>query len=126
MENHPLVATEPQGFFDKAIRRLALWALNPSDEYPLFRSFLSGPALPNLPNYTPIDASRREIRLVTLLPGKGWEPLKCRLRVVSLDDKPEYAALSYACGTHIWVPTIELNGQQIAVKENLGKALRRL
>ena len=126
MDNHPLVQTNREGFFTKCLRKLLLWLFNPSDEYPLMKTFLNGPAFPSLSNYPSLDSEKREIRLVDLLPGKGWDPLECHLRIVSLDDKPHYTALSYACGTGIWVPTIKIEGQQVAIKPNLGKALKRL
>lgn len=49
--------------------------------------------------YDSLDESRREIRLITLLPSEDDEgEIACLLETASLDDEPEYAALSYVWG----------------------------
>ncbi|KAK0709928.1 hypothetical protein B0T26DRAFT_874890 [Lasiosphaeria miniovina] len=40
--------------------------------------------------YAPLDATRREIRLLSLCPGTNTEPLRCSLSVVSLDHVQSY------------------------------------
>jgi hypothetical protein len=49
------------------------------------------------------SSSKNEIRLVRLYPVVSANaPLVCDLRVVSLDEKPEYSALSYYWGDLIF------------------------
>lgn len=44
---------------------------------------------------TALRPERRDIRLMTLLPGQADEEIKATLQVVSLDTSPLYEALSY-------------------------------
>jgi len=53
---------------------------------------------------------RNEIRLVTIHPGQWKEPLICSLSNHSLDDVPEYSALSYARGSARVADQITLDG----------------
>jgi Heterokaryon incompatibility protein (HET) len=64
-----------------------------------------------------------EIRLLQILPGLDSEIVSCILTHVSLDDPPEYAALSYTWGE---APSrsICVNGQSLLVTPNLEAALR--
>jgi hypothetical protein len=64
-----------------------------------------------------------EIRLLQILPGLDSEIVSCILTHVSLDDPPEYAALSYTWGEK---PSrnICVNGQQLLVTPNLEAALQ--
>ncbi|RYP71898.1 hypothetical protein DL770_008053 [Monosporascus sp. CRB-9-2] len=49
--------------------------------------------------YKPLDKSRNEIRLVTILPSENEdEPVACRLETASLTDELEYVAMSYVWG----------------------------
>jgi len=48
--------------------------------------------------YTRIDPSRKEVRVISLQPGKWDDEIRCLLHVVSLDDELDYAALSYVWG----------------------------
>jgi hypothetical protein len=45
--------------------------------------------------HIPIDSSKRQIRLLEILPGNNGEPLRCKLFRETLDDEAEYLALSY-------------------------------
>jgi hypothetical protein len=99
--------------------------------------------------YKPLDASRREIRLLWLLPSTRTtasqrnssssyqdsededkdedDPIHAELITVSLLDKPAYTALSYVWGD----PNeprrdINVNGQQFATQPNLHSALKHL
>ena len=76
--------------------------------------------------YARIDPARRQIRLVTLLPGKWTEDPKCKLSVVSLEDKPKYEALSYVWGEVSGTTPICLEDHSVLVTGNLHMALRRL
>lgn len=50
------------------------------------------------PDYTPLQ-NTNDIRLLILDPGlPSDDHVSCSLSVVSLDDQPEYEALSYAWG----------------------------
>jgi hypothetical protein len=75
---------------------------------------------------TALRTERRDIRLVTLLPGQADEEMKATLRVVSLDTSPLYEALSYVWGDPTITRDISLNGHMFSVTENLEAALRQL
>ncbi|KAK5698341.1 hypothetical protein LTR17_023748 [Elasticomyces elasticus] len=83
--------------------------------------------------YQPLDASRREIRVLDLLPGRYKSPIKCRLRTVSIADKenlPYYAALSYTWGNaeNRRFVTVSVGGMEysVSITRNLFMALRGL
>jgi hypothetical protein len=46
--------------------------------------------------YKPLNTSSNEIRLIRILPGIDPEKLQCSLIHVSMDEDPQYNALSYA------------------------------
>ena len=52
--------------------------------------------------YRPLDPSKSEIRLLEILGGDDLDhdggPVRCRLSTVSLDDDPDFCALSYVWG----------------------------
>ena len=81
--------------------------------------------------FDPIS-SAREIRMLTLNPAKNRDPITCTLSHVSLDESPEYEALSYTwdtdstVGTRQDTKTISCSGHTILIRENLFAALRRL
>lgn len=73
--------------------------------------------------YEKLDHSKRQIRVVHILPGSWTEPISCGLEVVSLDDNPAYEALSYVWGDpDIAVPII-LETCKFQVTTNLCAAL---
>ncbi|KAK5713740.1 hypothetical protein LTR17_017507 [Elasticomyces elasticus] len=83
--------------------------------------------------YQPLDASRKEIRVLDLLPGRYRSPIKCRLRTVSIADKvdlPYYAGLSYTWGAPLPSKTISISvdGKEYSVEIglNLFRALQGL
>ena len=48
--------------------------------------------------YTPLDKAKDEIRLVKILPSKADgtnDVIACTMRIFSLDEAPQYIALSY-------------------------------
>jgi Heterokaryon incompatibility protein (HET) len=56
--------------------------------------------------YSQLDAMCREIRLIELLPGSYNDYICCHMVVVSLDNEPQYKALSYTWGDpKITLPT---------------------
>lgn len=88
--------------------------------------------------YTPLDTSRSEFRLVKLK-SKFYSPpesplvqsneethLYCELSHHSLDDRPSYNALSYVWGEHSDRQAIYVNSRQTFVTENLRAALEHL
>jgi len=49
--------------------------------------------------WTPLDRGKRQIRLVHLAPSENYnEQPSCSLHIVSLNENPQYEALSYAWG----------------------------
>ncbi|KAG4433772.1 hypothetical protein IFR05_010739 [Cadophora sp. M221] len=86
------------------------------------------PAIPQSSShfkYKPLTGSSA-IRLVILEAGRGQDPVKCRLIHVSLDDDPQYEALSYAWGDPSVTTPIYLDGKTFSVTENLEAALVNL
>jgi Heterokaryon incompatibility protein (HET) len=74
---------------------------------------------------TSID--RHHIRLIRLYPAVSRNaPLVCDLRVVSLDENPEYTALSYCWGDPIFDHEIICEGKTFLVTAQLGAALRQI
>ncbi|KAF8855050.1 hypothetical protein BDZ45DRAFT_596184, partial [Acephala macrosclerotiorum] len=49
--------------------------------------------------YEPLDMTRKDIRVMKLLPGQRTSGIQCTIRKVNLDTKPEYEALSYEWGS---------------------------
>ena len=79
-----------------------------------------------LPLYLPLDIRKREIRLLRLLPGdKSTKPC-CEMFEASMDEKPEYFALSYTWGDQSVTSTVSVNGHEVSVTGNLEVALRNL
>ncbi|KAL7897671.1 heterokaryon incompatibility domain-containing protein [Trichoderma sp. SZMC 28014] len=49
-------------------------------------------------HYQPLEPLKQQIRLLELLPGKPGSRISIKLHTVSLNDNPEYEALSYCWG----------------------------
>jgi len=75
--------------------------------------------------YRPLDNTRREIRLLLLPPGDIFS-YSCSLTHVSMDDDPEYEALSYVWGSEANPKIISLNGGHMPITRNLAEALDHL
>jgi hypothetical protein len=73
-----------------------------------------------------LDSSKREIRLLRILPGAFVSPIHCELFRTSLDGKPDYEALSYVWGGALDRRNIVVNSDEFSVTTNLELALRRL
>ena len=76
--------------------------------------------------YSPLDQSRRQIRLMRLRYGET-DDIDCQLRVFSLDNKaglPEYKALSYCWTKGPPICEIRLNGQSSYIRSNLHEYLK--
>lgn len=74
----------------------------------------------------PLNVEKSEIRLLLLRPADWTEPIRCEFKVVSLDDRPIYSALSYVWGREDAIHQISLGGHPFQVRPNLLTALRRL
>jgi len=79
------------------------------------------------PLYQPLDVGQRTIRLLSLNPALLEEdPIECGFVIASLNDEPEYEALSYVWGSIEDTPTIGVGGASVSITRNLESALRRL
>ncbi|TGO53682.1 hypothetical protein BCON_0119g00050 [Botryotinia convoluta] len=76
--------------------------------------------------YHTLEVSKKEVRLVTLLPGDFSNDIHCTLTTVSLIDEPVYEALSYVWGSPTNKCDINLQGVSFPVTTNLESALRCL
>jgi hypothetical protein len=73
-----------------------------------------------------LDVERDQIRLLVLHPGDWEDQICCDFEVVSLKDRPKYAALSYVWGQDDPDNIAHIGGHCIPIRPNLFKALRRL
>ncbi|TGO55650.1 hypothetical protein BOTNAR_0240g00070 [Botryotinia narcissicola] len=76
--------------------------------------------------YYTLEVSKKEVRLVTLLPGDLPDDIHCTLTTVSLIDEPFYEALPYVWGNPTNKCDINLQGNSFPVTTNLESALRHL
>lgn len=76
--------------------------------------------------YSPLDITAAEIRVIHLLPGNTRDPIRTAIRTVSLDDTPQYEALSYVWGSPQNKKQIYVEDQIFDVSINLEAALRAL
>jgi len=78
--------------------------------------------------YQRLDASKLEIRIITLHPGTQTDQIHCSLIhiITNKGSKPVYKALSYTWGSPESPKTIISDGVRIQVRENLWQALYHL
>jgi len=78
--------------------------------------------------YRPLAESRKQIRILKLLPGLADSLVCCELNLTGLvsDDHAGYEALSYCWGNTNNSKAIQVSGQQFRVTSNLYAALKRL
>ncbi len=78
--------------------------------------------------YEPLDFSRKEFRLLNLLPGEQLDPVVCDLEVWCADRSQcrQYEALSYVWGGKPGPNTLVLRDQHTPVTSNLDSALPHL
>ncbi|KAF2764362.1 hypothetical protein EJ03DRAFT_282244, partial [Teratosphaeria nubilosa] len=81
--------------------------------------------------HTPLDPSKREIRLLVMRSPHGWrrylsEHIHCTLSVHSLGSAPSYTALSYVWGNPKKRKRIYVNGRRAYITQNLFEALEQL
>jgi hypothetical protein len=83
-------------------------------------------------HYSSLDRSRSEIRLIELLPRTMTSPHQnelsphCKLFHVSLNENPQYVALSYTWGDPRDAQTITMGNTPVSVTRNLYSALHHL
>ena len=88
------------------------------DSVSFFRRHKRHPAYP----YQPLGPA--DIRLLNILPGGPEDQISCTLDQVSLDDGPDYDALSYVWGPPtLPMKKILLEGEQVDVTQSLHSAL---
>jgi len=79
--------------------------------------------------YTSLDHDNKDIRLISLHPGKKSSPISCDLFTVRLDGDlaPDYTALSYEWGPPYGRKRdIYLSGKRFVVRNNLWEALAQM
>ncbi|KAK7193701.1 HET-domain-containing protein [Paraphaeosphaeria sporulosa] len=82
--------------------------------------------------YDRLNWASNEIRLIKILPGNSSVsvnddgPIACEIISVSLKDKPQYIALSYAWGDTALTRPLILNGRLLHATASLDTALRQI
>jgi hypothetical protein len=80
--------------------------------------------------YQPLSFQKNEIRLLQILPIRKFDGvdcgIECKIFHASLDDSPDYDALSYVWGDRRDLRQISLEGHPFHVTANLHGALSRL
>ena len=77
--------------------------------------------------YTPLNESECEIRILTLHGGDDSDaPLQCALEVLPLELAGDFIALSYCWGAPGNSVVISVNGEDVAIQVNLWTFLHRL
>lgn len=75
---------------------------------------------------TLLDPSLSAIRILELRHGAADEPIRVKLHVVSLNDRPDYEVLSYVWGNETVTNRISVDGTSIPVTVNLFDFLHSL
>lgn len=70
-------------------------------------------------SYDALVASSQSIRLVTVLPDRETESVRCQIETFQLASAPPYTGLSYTWGKANPSCTIKLNEQSLVVTPNL-------
>ena len=83
------------------------------------------PGLKSKAIYEPLPSSG-DFRLLTLLPRRCNEQIRCTLFIASLACKPTYEALSYVWGSATTSQSILCNGTELQISQNLHTALCQL
>jgi hypothetical protein len=77
--------------------------------------------------YGPLDSSRHEIRLLSLHPSANSDSeIRCTLSTASLDETPEYYALSYVWGNLQPTVPARIDQDMMDITRNLWMALKYL
>jgi hypothetical protein len=69
---------------------------------------------------------RRSIRVLELLPDKKGAPLRCNMREISLDEPPNYEAVSYVWGAPEFVKRIFCGAEVMSITKSCSHALHHL
>jgi hypothetical protein len=85
-----------------------------------------GQDINGMPYFGTLSGIGGSIRLLTLKPGAGEDPVQCELSVEHIDDLPPFEALSYAWGDPEQRTPIIVTGEPFRVTVNLATALRCL
>jgi hypothetical protein len=72
--------------------------------------------------YIPLENPKTEIRLISIL--STTPRICCEFKVVSLEEKPVFGALSYMWGDATIKEAIDVGGRALPVTQNLAQALR--
>ncbi|KAI4924338.1 uncharacterized protein J4E92_007419, partial [Alternaria infectoria] len=76
--------------------------------------------------YSQLDASRKEIRLLHVHPGAWNDDIECHLETASLNDNPQFYAISYVWGDPTITLPIRIDGEPLEITQNLRNGLQRL
>lgn len=76
--------------------------------------------------YRRLNPDLREIRLLRIYPGRFDEVVRCSLSIVSLDNRPEFEALSYVWGDAGDTRTVFVDNIPFPATTNLESALRHI
>jgi hypothetical protein len=77
--------------------------------------------------YRPLNPSKQEFRLLTLLSSPDFSAtLQAELQVVEIGSSPQYEALSYVWGTAEFDHDVYIEHRRYPITENLDYALRYL
>lgn len=74
----------------------------------------------------PLDPQKRQIRLLTILPGSYLSGITCTWTIVSVDDQPDFEILSHTQENRTIAQPIMIDHKVILVRQTLWNALRRL
>ncbi|KAH8900633.1 hypothetical protein GQ53DRAFT_628404, partial [Thozetella sp. PMI_491] len=69
--------------------------------------------------YRPLDAKKREIRLLVIQRRVPFIPVRCNMIHVSLDDEPKYEAMSYVWGNPTRTHLVRVDGKVIPITESV-------
>jgi hypothetical protein len=75
--------------------------------------------------YEPLDATRREIRLIKLREDKE-SPIRTNISIFALENAPDYTALSYVWGEPGTTYNVFIDGKHIEIRKNLHQCLQEL
>lgn len=87
---------------------------------------LSTPVATTPQIYGPVEAARKELRLLRMLPGSKSSPVRCVLTDYYMPDAPEFLALSYTWGQPDPNCHIEVNSCSLGATKNLSRFLRQI
>lgn len=75
--------------------------------------------------YDHLDATTSQVRVLRLHQGSLNQELRCSLKTVSLDDQPQFHALSYVWGSGTDKDRLNVHGHVVPITSSLATVLRR-